>query len=160
MTTTRRKTRPQHAPREVRGPWEGITYFCSTSLLARVMVNKQRKAKTFRYADYRGDVLATHRAAQRWRMEQLKGKQFKVRSRGPQPTTRRRRADGVLEHRITVPCQTPDGVPTRVTFYVGTENTATQARWRKARARAADFWRRYKAWYERGGRHPLQKGKR
>lgn len=160
MTTTRWKTRPEHAPREVRGPWEGINYFCSTSLQARVMVDGKRKTKTFRYADYKGDVLAAHRAACIWRAHQLKNKTFKVRSQGPKVTTRRRRADGVLEHRIIVPCQTPDGVPTRVTFYVGTENTATRERWRKTRARAMDFWRRYKAWYERGGRHPMQKGKR
>lgn len=131
MKTTRWTKRPQHAPREVRGPWEGITYPMKSGLQVRVVVNSKRKAKTFRYADYRGDVLATHRAAQRWRMEQLKGKQFKVRSRGPQPTTRRRRADGVIEHRITVPCQTADGVPTRVTFLASCQAVSPKPKSRK-----------------------------
>ena len=122
----------------------------------RVSVNGVRHSKYYAYSNFDGNVMAAHRAASNWRMKTKAGQRFKLRGRGPHERQQRRRADGVIEHAIVCRAQCPQGKPLEVKFYIGTENTATIARRRRAQLRAEMWWGQYRRWYEDGGRHPME----
>lgn len=150
-------TRPRHAPHEITSPWPGITYPSGDGLQVRATVDGTRRSRYYTYRSFDGDVVAAHRAAGKWRMEILAGRKFKLRSRGPYELTQRRRADGVVEHAIVCRALRPDGRRTLVKFFIGTENTATKERRKRAQLRAEMWWGQYRRWYEDGGRHPMDR---
>ena len=151
------KKRPQHAPREITSGWPGITYPSAEGLQVRVSLNSKRYSRYYRYRSFNDDVAATHRAAAKWRMEILAGRRFKLRGKGPYEHTQQRRADGVIEHAIVCRAQRPDGRRMQVKFFIGTENTVTKERRKRAQLRAEMWWGQYRRWYEDGGRHPMDR---
>ena len=155
-STSQVMKRPQYAPPDARDRWPGITYPDEHGLQVRVSLNGVRHSKYFAYSEFEGDVMAAHNAAANWRMREKAGRQFKLRGRGPHERKQRRRADGVIEHAIICRAQCPDGKPIEVKFYIGTENTVTDARQRRAQLRAEMWWGQYRRWYEDGGRHPME----
>lgn len=148
--------RPQNSPKGISGHWPGISYPDEHGLQARVAVNGVRHSKYFAYNEFDGDVVAAHEAASRWRMRTKAGRRFKLRSRGPYERRQRRREDGVIEHAIICRAQRPDGKPMEVKFYIGTDNTVTEQRRRRAQLRAEMWWGQYRRWYEDGGHHPME----
>ena len=149
--------RPQHAPHEITSAWPGITYPSADGLQVRASLNGKRYSRYYSYNSFNGDVAAAHRAAAKWRMEILAGRKFKLRGRGPYEHRQQRRTDGVVEHAIVCRAQLPDGRRTQVKFFIGTENTVTQERRRRAQLRAEMWWGQYRRWYEDGGRHPMDR---
>ncbi len=149
--------RPRNAPREITSGWPGITYPSADGLQVRVSLNGKRYSRYYSYRSFNGDVAATHRAAAKWRMEILAGRRFKLRGKGPYEHTQKRRADGVIEHAIVCRAQRPDGRRTQVKFFIGTENTVTKERRKRAQLRAEMWWGQYRRWYEDGGRHPMDR---
>ena len=151
------KKRPQHAPREIVSGWPGISYPSPDALQVRVSLNGERYSKHYSYSTFKGNIAAAHRAAAKWRLEILAGRKFKLRGKGPYEHTQQRRVDGVLEHAIVCTAQRPDGRRTQVKFFIGTENTATKERRKRAKLRAEMWWGQYRRWYEEGGRHPMDR---
>jgi hypothetical protein len=149
--------RPRHAPREITSGWPGITYPSAEGLQVRVSLNGKRYSRYYSYSSFDGDAAAAHRAAAKWRMDILAGRKFKLRGKGPYEHKQQRRIDGVVELAIVCRAQRPDGRRTQVKFFIGTENTVTKERRRRAMLRAEMWWGQYRRWYEDGGRHPMDK---
>lgn len=147
--------RPRHAPLAISSAWPGITYPCGDGLQVRVSLNGRRCSRYYSYNAFDGDVVAAHRAAAKWRMDILGGRKFKLRGKGPQEHKQRRRSDGVTEHSIVCRALRPDGRRMQVKFFIGTDNTVTKERRRRAQLRAEMWWGQYRRWYEEGGRHPM-----
>ena len=127
------KKRPQHAPREITSGWPGITYPSAEGLQVRVSLNGKRFSRYYSYRSFNEDVADAHCAAAKWRKEILAGRRFKLRGKGPYEHTQQRRSDGVIEHAIVCRAQRPDGRQTQVKFFIGTANTVTKERRRRAR---------------------------
>lgn len=154
--TTKWKKRPQFAPREITGPWPGITYCDPYGLQVRVCVNGERLSQYIPYADHRNDALAAHRAAEKWRKQVAAKRKVTLSGRGPREVIKQRREGGVMQHAVVVSATKPDGTATKVSFNIGTDNTKTVARRKEAWAEANAFYDKYQSWRAGKGRHPLE----
>lgn len=123
----------------------------------RVSLSGKRYSCYFSYSSFDGDAATTHRAAAKWRMDILAGRKFKLRRKGPYEHKQQRRFDGVVELAIVCRAQRPDGRRTQVKLFIGTENTVTKERRRRAHLRAEMWWGQYRRRYEDGGRHPMDR---
>lgn len=150
-----KKNRPQFMPREIKSTWPGITYCDEYGLQVRVTVNGQRRSRYYAYRSFKGNALAAHKAAAKWRMELLAGKVFKLRARLREREVQRR-ADGVVAREVVLSVQRPDGTRTLKQWHIGTANTVTAKRRAAVKRTAQRFLDAYRSWFEQGGRHPME----
>lgn len=149
------KKRPQFMPREIKSPWPGITYCDEYGLQVRVTVNGKRHSRYYAYSSFKGNALAAHKVAAKWRLDLLAGRKFKLRARLRERSVQRREG-GVLVHQVVLSVMKPDGTHTLKQWALGTANTATRKRRQTVRRQAQQFLAAYRQWYEQGGRHPME----
>lgn len=147
--------RPTHCPREITSHWPGASYPCETGVQFRIQVNGVRFSLYLSYSDFDDDAVAAHEHGAAWRMKLQARRKFTLRCQLRERVAFRRDG-GVPEYSFVLPIMKPDGTRTLKRWGIGTSNTATPTRRKRAREKATQFLAAYRRWYEQGGRHPME----